>query len=246
MNLDNCTALITGASAGIGHEIARQLASRAQTLVLVARREQRLSEVGNALRNQNPQLNVHTRLVDLCDKTQIDELVRWLGENKIDIDFLINNAGLGDVGPFTTSDPQRNAEMLQVNVAALTMLTRALLPQMISRARFRLCKGRRSCSRRPRRNRSRQTDRHSRFRYENWNVPRPDHADADLATGMAIRNEALKQKAAVDDRRFESFAGETPASTGNPRRTCKLCGSRRVWFGRWKPPCRRAIRRARL
>jgi uncharacterized protein len=133
MNLDNCTALITGASAGIGHEIARQLASRAQTLVLVARREQRLSEVGNALRNQNPQLNVHTRLVDLCDKTQIDELVRWLGENKIYIDFLINNAGLGDVGPFTTSDPQRNAEMLQVNVAALTMLTRALLPQMISR-----------------------------------------------------------------------------------------------------------------
>jgi len=135
MKIEGCTALITGASAGIGREFARQLASRARTLVLVARREQRLNELRDELRNRNAELNVHVRVVDLCDKSQIEELVRWLEENKIDIDFLINNAGVGDVGPFATSPPQRNNEMLQVNVVALTMLTRALLPQMISRKR---------------------------------------------------------------------------------------------------------------
>lgn len=135
MNLDNCTALITGASAGIGREFAQQLASRARTLVLVARREERLNELRNELRKRNPQLNVHVHAVDLCDRSQIDELVRWLEQNKIEIDFLINNAGLGDYGPFATSPPDRNDEMLQVNIVALTTLTRALLPQMISRKR---------------------------------------------------------------------------------------------------------------
>ena len=135
MKIEGCTALITGASAGIGRELARQLASRARALVLVARREQRLNELRDEFRNRNAKLNVHVRVVDLCDKSQIEELVRWLEENKIDIDFLINNAGVGDVGPFATSPPQRNNEMLQVNVVALTMLTRALLPQMISRKR---------------------------------------------------------------------------------------------------------------
>ena len=135
MNLNNCSALITGASAGIGREFARQLANRARMLVLVARREERLNELRDELRNRNPQLNIHVRDVDLCDKSQIDELVRWLEQNKIEIDFLINNAGLGDVGPFATSPAQRNDEMLQVNIVALTKLTRALLPQMISRKR---------------------------------------------------------------------------------------------------------------
>jgi uncharacterized protein len=135
MKLDGCTALITGASAGIGREFARQLATRAQTLVLVARREQRLNELRDELKNRSGQLNVHTRAVDLCDKSQIAGLVRWLEQNKIEIDFLINNAGLGDTGPFATSPPKRNDEMLQVNIVALTTLTRALLPQMISRKR---------------------------------------------------------------------------------------------------------------
>jgi short-subunit dehydrogenase len=135
MKIDNCSALITGASAGIGRELAQQLANRARTLVLVARREERLNKMRDELQHQNPRLNVHTRVVDLCDKSQIDELVRWLDENKIDIDFLINNAGLGDVGPFATSSPQRNDAMLQVNIVAITKLTRALLPQMISRQR---------------------------------------------------------------------------------------------------------------
>jgi short-subunit dehydrogenase len=133
MKLDNCSALITGASAGIGRELARQLASRARTLVLVARREQRLNELRDELRNRNAQLNVYTRVVDLCDKAQIDELIRWLDQHQIEIDFLINNAGLGDYGPVATSDIERNNRILQVNITAPTFLTRLLLPQMISR-----------------------------------------------------------------------------------------------------------------
>ena len=135
MKLDDCSALITGASAGIGREFARRLANRARRLVLVARREQRLNELRDELLNRSAQLNVHVRVVDLSDKSQTDELIRWLAQNKIDVDFLINNAGLGDYGSFATSPPHREHEMLQVNIVALTTLTRALLPQMISRQR---------------------------------------------------------------------------------------------------------------
>src|SRR5438034_1501880 len=135
MKIEGCSALITGASAGIGREFARQLATRARTLVLVARREQRLNELRDELRNRNAHLSVHARVVDLCDKSQIDELVRWLEENKINIDFLINNAGLGDYGSFATSDPQRDDRILEVNIVAPTLLTRRLLPQMIARKR---------------------------------------------------------------------------------------------------------------
>ena len=135
MKINGCNALITGASAGIGREFARQLASRARTLVLIARREQRLNELRDELRNQNAQLSIHVRVVDLFDKSQIDELVRWLQENKIDIDFLINNAGIGDQGPFATIEPGRLNAMIQINITALTLFTRKLLPQMISQKR---------------------------------------------------------------------------------------------------------------
>jgi len=135
MNLNGCTALITGASAGIGRELARQLGNRARTLVLIARRQQRLDELRDELRNRNKQLEVHTRVVDLCDKSQIDDLVSWLEQNKIDIDLLINNAGLGDYGAVATSDIERDDRIIQVNVAALTFLTRQLLPGMIERRR---------------------------------------------------------------------------------------------------------------
>lgn len=131
MKIENCKALVTGASAGLGREFARQLADRAHTLVLIARREQRLNELRDELRNRNAQLNVHARVVNLCDKSQIEELVRCLEQNKIDIDLLINNAGLGDYGAVATSNIERDERIIQVNTVALTLLTRQLLPQMI-------------------------------------------------------------------------------------------------------------------
>jgi uncharacterized protein len=135
MKIDNCSALITGGSAGIGREFARQLSGRARSLVLVARREQRLNELRDDLRQQHPNLTVHIRKADLADLTQLKESVAWLEREKIDVDLLINNAGLGDLGPFATSDPIRNEQMTLVNVVALTSLTRHLLPRMIAKKR---------------------------------------------------------------------------------------------------------------
>jgi short-subunit dehydrogenase len=133
MKLDGCNALITGASAGLGREFARQLAGRARSLVLVARREQKLNELRDELMQQNPNLSVHVRKTNLADLAQLEELIAWLEREKIDVDLLINNAGLGNLGPFATSDPTRNEQMMLVNMVALTSLTRRLLPGMIAR-----------------------------------------------------------------------------------------------------------------
>ena len=135
MKLDGCSALITGASSGIGREFARQLANRARTIVLVARRSERLADLRDELLNRNPNLDVNVRVVDLADKTQIELLIDSLAHDKIDVDLLINNAGLGDSGAFATGDAIRNEQMLLVNVVALTSLTRRLLPQMIAKRR---------------------------------------------------------------------------------------------------------------
>jgi len=135
MQIDDCSALITGASAGIGWEFARQFAGRARLLILVARREQQLNELQDELKQQYPNLTVHIRKTDLADLAQLKELMAWLDYEKIDVDLLINNAGLGDYGPFARSDPIRNEQMILVNMVALTSLTRHFLPQMIARKR---------------------------------------------------------------------------------------------------------------
>src|SRR2546423_135177 len=132
-DLAGCCALITGASAGIGREFARQLAGRAGSLVLVARRLDRLEELGAELTKKDPNLNVHCRAVDLSQSNEIDELCAWLSQERIAVDFLINNAGLGDRGSFASADPQRVREMMAVNIVAVTTLTRALLPAMVQK-----------------------------------------------------------------------------------------------------------------
>ena len=135
MKIDECNALITGGSAGLGREFARQMAGRARSLILVARREQRLNELRDELMLQNPNLSVHTHRTDLANPSELEELITWLEREKIDIDLLINNAGLGDRGPFATSDLIRNEQIMLVNMVALTSLTRRLLPGMIARKR---------------------------------------------------------------------------------------------------------------
>jgi short-subunit dehydrogenase len=135
MRLDDCKALITGASAGIGRELARQLAGRARSMILIARRDERLIELAEELQREHPRLLVHTRKVDLADLQQLQGFLEQLDREKLEVDLLINNAGLGDSGPFAESDPNRNREMTVVNVEALTLITRHFLPQMIAKRR---------------------------------------------------------------------------------------------------------------
>jgi short-subunit dehydrogenase len=133
MNLDRCTALITGASAGIGREMARQLAPRARRLHLVARRQTRLEQLRDEFAGNYPALEIHTHRVDLSNVTEVKGLADWLQAEQTDLDLLINNAGLGDLGSFVTAQPERLHEIILVNMNALTMLTRAVLPSMIAR-----------------------------------------------------------------------------------------------------------------
>src|SRR6266853_2402561 len=133
MKVDGCNALITGASAGIGCEFARQLAARARSMILVARREDRLVELADELQREHPNLRIHIQKVDLANLAELQDLLQWLDREKLGVDLLINNAGLGDSGPFANSDPVRHSEMTLVNVTALTSLTRHLVPQMITK-----------------------------------------------------------------------------------------------------------------
>jgi short-subunit dehydrogenase len=135
MKLDNCNALITGASAGIGREFARQLAGRARSMILAARRDERLIELAQQMQREHPELVVHIRKVDLGDLGELQAFLQWLDREKLEVDLLINNAGLGDSGPFAQSDPDRNKEMTIVNIATLTLITRHLVPQMIAKHR---------------------------------------------------------------------------------------------------------------
>jgi short-subunit dehydrogenase len=135
MRLEGCHALVTGASAGIGREFARQLGGRATTLVLVARRQARLEELRAELLGRHPDLLVEIRPTDLSRAAAVEALILWATTQKPEIDLLINNAGLGDLGTFATSDPEKVDTMMQVNMVALTRLTRALLPAMIEQKR---------------------------------------------------------------------------------------------------------------
>lgn len=127
-----CTALITGASAGIGEELARQLAPHAHALVLVARRLERLEALKADLLREHPKLSVFIYGLDLADEPVTNDFLHWLVENNLRVNLLVNNAGLGDHGEFETSDWARVKRMLDVNITALTKLTHHLLPTLRS------------------------------------------------------------------------------------------------------------------
>lgn len=127
---DGCTALITGASAGLGAEFARQLAPVAHGLILVARRGDRLDELKTELSGKFPDCEIRSYVADLGNESARTAFVSWLDSEGVKIDFLINNAGLGDHGSFETSSWERVRAMLDVNISALTHLTHLLLPGM--------------------------------------------------------------------------------------------------------------------
>ncbi len=127
-SLDQCRAVITGASSGLGAEFARQLAPRAKVLVLVARRAEALETVKKELSGTRTQ--VLCCVSDLAMEAGRSEVSAFLTANGVKPNLLINNAGMGDYGSFASSTAEKTRAQIEVNITALTMLTHELLPQM--------------------------------------------------------------------------------------------------------------------
>ncbi|MDA7536010.1 SDR family oxidoreductase [Akkermansiaceae bacterium] len=124
--------LITGASSGLGLEYARQLAPSVGTLVLVSRRGEVLEGIARELITQHPQLAVKVFASDLSEASDRSTLLGALASADLRPDLLINNAGMGDYGEFRSSEWGKIGEMIRLNVEALTHLSHALLPGLIS------------------------------------------------------------------------------------------------------------------
>jgi short-subunit dehydrogenase len=122
------TALVTGASSGIGEQFARKLAQRGYDLVLVARREDRLERLAAEL-----SAGTHVIAADLASEAA--DLPGKVAKLGVDVDVLVNNAGFGQRGHFVTSTPERAAEMVRVNCEAVVILTRAFVPAMLDHGR---------------------------------------------------------------------------------------------------------------
>ena len=126
------TALITGASGGIGYELAKLFARDKHNVVLVARSRQKLEQIAQELKSLgSPQ--VHVIAKDLAELEAPDEIFAETERRKISIDFLVNNAGFGERGPFLKTNLDNELEMVQVNVVALMHLTKLYLPAMVQR-----------------------------------------------------------------------------------------------------------------
>ncbi len=128
-------ALITGASSGLGAEYARQLVSECDTLVLVSRRGPLMKELADQLNLLFPDTEIHCITTDLSSEEDRLGLFKMLQAMALVPDLLVNNAGLGDYGPFSSSDWSKINLMLQVNITALTHLCHGFLPGMISQGR---------------------------------------------------------------------------------------------------------------
>ncbi len=127
-------ALITGASGGIGAEIARELARRGHAVALVARRKERLAELAEELSGEYG-VRAETIASDLSKPTSRTRIQGRITELGLDVEILVNNAGFATGGPFYESDPARELEQVRVLVEAVVALTSSFLPAMVKRRR---------------------------------------------------------------------------------------------------------------
>jgi uncharacterized protein len=127
-------ALVTGASAGIGVALARELAVAGANLVLTARRQDRLEQLAQELQKAN-RIQTEVFTADLARPDAPDAIRAFTDQKKLAIEILINNAGFGQYGELTKVDVDRLLDMVQVNCSAVVHLTRLFLPDMIQRRR---------------------------------------------------------------------------------------------------------------
>ena len=126
------TALITGASNGIGLELAKIHASKGGDLVLVARNKAKLDELKVALENQF-KVSVYTIGKDLSAINSAQEVYEETSKQNILIDYLINNAGFGDFGMFSETNWDKELQMINLNITTLTLFTKLYLQDMVKR-----------------------------------------------------------------------------------------------------------------
>lgn len=125
-------ALVTGASSGIGAEIARELARRGHGVILVARRKARLDELADEVRKEHG-VRAETLGCDLSKPASRDRLPGRVESLGLDVEILVNNAGFATGGAFADADPARELEQVRVLVEAVVALTSAFLPAMVRR-----------------------------------------------------------------------------------------------------------------
>jgi uncharacterized protein len=125
---------VTGASSGIGAEIARELARRGQGVTLAARREERLQELADELAAEHG-VPAETISVDVADERDRERMARELDERGLAVEVLVNNAGFGSGGAFVELDAEKEAAMVRTNVEAVVALTGMFVPAMVDRGR---------------------------------------------------------------------------------------------------------------
>ena len=130
------TALITGASRGIGAEIARVLCEQnIAALILTARNQEDLDELARELKEKRADLRVETIAADLAYPDSAHALWKETTRRGLSVDLLVNNAGFGSVGYFDELSAQKESDMVSVNVGAVVALTRLFLPPMLAKKR---------------------------------------------------------------------------------------------------------------
>ena len=129
-SLHECSAIITGASSGLGAEFARQLAPQARSLLLAARRIDALEQVKAELLMLRPGLAVHCVECDVASDAGRAHLMERVDALGLTPNLLINNAGMGDYGSFASADETRLRAQIDVNVTALAMLCHAFVPRL--------------------------------------------------------------------------------------------------------------------
>lgn len=122
-------ALITGATAGIGYELAKLYAKDENNLILVARDEERLKEVKDELEFYN--IKVYTITLDLSEDNSCEKVLDFVNKKNLSVDILINNAGVGSFGYLSEIEMKKELKLIDVNIRALTELTKIFLPSMI-------------------------------------------------------------------------------------------------------------------